>query len=350
MTTFPTSFPIPNFPSRAGVPVLGWGIIGPGSIAEQFAQTFLKNTDQRIVAVASRSKERADIFARTFGIDQTYGSYEALVADPKVDVVYIATTQNSHYDIAVMALNAGKHILIEKPFTTTAADAQAIADLSRSRGLFAMEAMWTRYLPQSYVVRELIKDGTFGEIVLVTADHGQAIAPGTRLSDPVRGGGALMDLGIYPIAFAFDILGKPDKVTTRGTLGETGVDAQATLTFDYSSKAQASLTTTMKAKTAMTAVIAGSHATLEYSFPFFMPTSFTLSDTEFAGESMRWSDTSGAIAHEGLSFQVNALAHYVGEGRLESPIHDLTETIAILDVLDSSRHEIGYWLPGEERP
>ncbi len=244
---------------------LRWGILGTGSIAEAFA-TDLKLTDSGIVAaVGSRSQESADRFAERLGIDRAYPSYEALVADPEIDVVYVATPHPMHRDNAILALEAGKPVLVEKPFTMNSAEARDIVRVARERQLFAMEAMWTRFLPHIAVVRDWLARGALGEVVSVSADHGQWFAedPAFRLFAPELGGGALLDLGIYPVSFASMVLGTPQRIVSISDPALTGVDAQTSMLFGYANGAQAVLTCTLRAKSPTTACIVGTEARIE---------------------------------------------------------------------------------------
>ena len=178
-----------------------WGILGTGGIARSFAAD-LRLTDSGVaVAVGSRSQASADRFADEFGIENRHGSYESLVADPAVDVVYVATPHPMHHDNAILALRAGKNVLVEKPFTMTAAEAREVVGVARQQGLFVMEAMWTRFLPDMALIRDWLARGVLGAVVTLTADHGQWFAEdaGFRLFAPELGGGALLDLGVYPV-------------------------------------------------------------------------------------------------------------------------------------------------------
>ena len=184
---------------RSPQPALRWGILATGFIADTFA-TDLRDAGLDLVAVGSRSQESADVFAARYGIARAHGSYDALVADPEVDIVYVATPHPMHHADARLALEHGKHVLIEKAFTVNRAEAQELADLGREKGLLVMEAMWTRYLPHMARIREIIAAGTLGEIRAVSADHTQLLPsdPAHRLNALELGGGALLDLGHLP--------------------------------------------------------------------------------------------------------------------------------------------------------
>ncbi|WP_330288716.1 Gfo/Idh/MocA family protein [Streptomyces sp. NBC_00576] len=340
----PSRLPEPHlYLPGTGEPSLRWGIVGPGWIAGEFAKAVRNHTAQQIVAVASRSLDRASAFAATHGIGLALGSTEQLVTHPDVDVVYVATPQSEHLTVGLAAIAGGKHVLIEKPFTVSAAEARTLADAARAAGVLVMEAMWSRYLPHTSVIRRLLADGALGEIRTVFADHGQAITadPEHRLYRPELGGGALLDLGIYPVQFASMVLGAPTRVTAVGGMTKTGVDAHSTLVLTHERDAQATLHTSILARTPMTAVIAGSEATLSIDGIFYAPTSFTLSSAgDPFGPELTWSDPTGLKLFDGLSWEATALARFVGEGRTESPVHTLDETISILATIDEARAQI----------
>ena len=213
-------------------PSLRWGVIGPGSTAGRFVDALRAHGTQQVVAVGSRAAERAASFAARHGIAGTAGSVAQILDLAEVDVVYIATPHDSHRELAERALNAGKHIVVEKPLATTEADARAITSLARDRGLFAMEAMWTRYLPQAEVLRQLLDEHVIGEVTYVCADFGFVAPydPQHRLFNPALAGGALLDAGVYPVSFIASVLGPPAQVIASGTLAATGVDDHAQLT------------------------------------------------------------------------------------------------------------------------
>jgi predicted dehydrogenase len=340
--TLPAVFPSPDLPAVDAVPPLRWGIVGPGGIAAVFAEAVLAHTRQRLVAVSSRSVDRSTAFAERFGIPLALGSIDELVARADIDVVYVATQQHAHDEVALAAIAAGKHVLIEKPLAITAARAERILASGRVAGVFVMEAMWTRYLPQASIIRRIVGDGVLGEIRLVQADHAQLMPKGHRLFSPASGGGALLDLGIYPFAFASGLLGEPESSATSGSLTASGVDGQSVTVQTFANGAQAVLSTGMLAKSPLSAFVSGTSALLDVHAPFYMPSGLTLSDEQLLGSSISWTDDSGITGHQGLSYQATALASFVAEGMLESPVHSHAETIAVLRRLDAARHDLGY--------
>ena len=194
-------------PDLAAAPPLKWGILGAGWIAELFAAGVNGHTKAEIVATGSRSLERAEAFAAEHMGGKAYGSYEELVADPDVQAIYVATPHSHHREQALLAINAGKHVLVEKAFARNEAEVQEVVDAARAKGVFVMEAMWTRFLPHVAAIRGAIARGDIGDVVSLQADHGQQLTHVERLMKPELAGGALLDLGVYPISFAHDILG-----------------------------------------------------------------------------------------------------------------------------------------------
>ena len=345
----PSSLPSPRLIPADSVRPLRWGIIGPGMIAEVFTDATHKHTNQRVVAVASQTPGRAEAFAEPRGIEVALDSYEALVARPDVDVVYVATHPQHHRAHAELAIAAGKHVLIEKPLAPTAEDAQAIANAAAAAGVLVMEAMWTRYLPQTDVIRQIVSEGILGEITLVQSDFGQALHHIPRLVDPIAGGG-LLDLGIYNFAFTSLVLGAAEKVSASGTLTASGVDDTVSVLLGYRSGAQATITTSIAAFTPTAASISGVKGMLTVGEPFFTPTSLTLFGADFNPAAVAtWKDESGIVAHEGLSYQATALASYVEQGLTDSPARPLAEAVSDISLIQQARHQIGAFLTGEAR-
>ena len=317
---------------------LGWGLIGTGGIAATFAADLMHTKSSRPVAVGSRQMDSANGFADRFDIPNRHASYEALVADPKVDVVYVATPHPMHYANALLALDAGKPVLVEKAFTMNAAEAEELVATARAKGLFLMEAMWTRFLPHIAEIRRLLGEGALGEIVTVSADHGQWFAEdaGSRLFAPELGGGALLDLGVYPVSFASMVLGKPERIVTLIDPAFTGVDAQTSMLFGYASGAHAVLSCTLSAKSPTRAAIVGTEARIEVEGRFYGPTSFDLITR--TGEQTRFE-----ASHEGggLWHEADEVARCLREGLLESPLMPLDETVEVMQTMDAVLAQAG---------
>ena len=311
---------------------LRWGLIGTGWIADSFAADLAFTDSGRVVAVGSRRIETANAFADRFEIPNRHASYEALVADPDVDVVYVATPHPMHHPNTLLALRAGKPVLVEKPFTMNAAEARELVAVARAEKLFLMEAMWTRFLPHVARIRQLIAAGALGEIVSVSADHGQWFAqdPDFRLFAPELGGGALLDLGVYPVSFASMLLGAPESIVALIEPAFTGVDGQTSMLFGYASGAQAVLSCTLSAKSSTRAAIVGTEARIEIDGDFYTPTSFTLITR--SGERTRYDEPHQG---RGLWHQADEVARCLREGLLESPLMPLDESISIMQTLDA---------------
>jgi predicted dehydrogenase len=309
---------------------LRWGIMGTGGIAGAFAEDLKLTGSGVVAAVGSRSADSADRFADRLGVGARHSSYEALANDPDIDVVYVATPHPMHHGNARLALEAGKPVLVEKPFTMNAEEARDLVALARERGLFLMEAMWTRFLPHVRHIRELLP--RLGDVVTVTADHGQWFAedPAFRLFAPELGGGALLDLGIYPVSFASMVLGAPDRVVGLAAPAFTGVDAQMSMLFGYASGAHAVLNCTLRAVSPTIATIIGTDARIEVEGPFYAPASFTLIPREGDRSRFEYVDEGRGLRH-----QADEVARRLAAGETESPHMPLDETVSIMATMDA---------------
>jgi predicted dehydrogenase len=326
-------------------PVLRWGVIGAGGIANTVVDCIRKATKQDLVAVAARSKERAQTFADKFAIPRAYGSYQEIVSDPEVDVVYIATVHNTHFPAAKLALEAGKNVLMEKAFTLNQSEAQQLADLAKAKGLFLMEAMWTRFLPHMVELRNRINAGDLGELRYAHVDFGfrDEYDPNTRFYDPKIGGGALLDRGIYSVSWAVNLLGIPDAISARATLAPTGVDAQVSAILDYTEKeAQALVESALNVTTPQDAWISGTKGSIRLPAPFWAPTRLEI---QLAGSDPEvWSHPTQARGYE---YEIAEVARCLSAGQTESKVMPVAETVAIMGVLDEIRAQCGVSFPGE---
>jgi predicted dehydrogenase len=311
--------------------VIRWGIIGTGGIAHTFAADLELTDSGTVAAVGSRRRATADEFGERFGVPNRHASYEALVEDPDVDVVYVSTPHPLHHEDALLALRAGKGVLVEKPFTMNAAEAEELVTTARDAGLFLMEAMWTRCLPHIGEIRQLLAEGALGEVVVVAADHGQWFAEDRehRLFAPELGGGALLDLGVYPVSFASMVLGEPERVVAIADPAFTGVDAQTSILLGYASGAHAVLNCTLRAKTPTRAAIAGTDARIEIEGDFYAPAAYTVIQRDGSAERFEPPEERRGLRHE-----ADEVARCLGEGLLESPLMPLDETVAIMRTMD----------------
>ena len=321
-----------------------WGILATGGIAHAFTAD-LRTAGLDVVAVGSRSAESARAFAEQYGIAHAHGSYEALVADPEVDIVYVASPHSHHLAHATLALEAGKHVLIEKAVTLDADEAIALRDLAAARGLLVMEAMWTRYLPHMVRIREIVAAGTLGEVRTVIADHTQRISddPAHRLNALELGGGALLDLGIYPVSFAVDILGPIESARAVGRLAETGADSDVAIAAVHSGGGLSSIAMSSRAAGPNTAHVIGTDARIDIDRVWYTPTSFRVTATD--GTVIE--DYTSAFAGRGMQFEALYAEHLLREGRTDSDLLPFDESITIMATLDDIRAQLGVVYPKE---
>ena len=330
-------------PDPLDAPPLRWGILGAGNIADTFAKAVLARTRGEVAAVGSRSRSRGEAFATTHGGGTVHDSYQALCADDAVEAVYVATPHSEHHDLALLAIEAGKHVLVEKAFTRNVTEAEEVFAAARERGVFVMEAMWTRFLPHIAALHEVVDSGEIGTVVGLAADHGQYFDhdPSSRLFDPALAGGALLDLGVYPISFAHDFLGAPEEVTAVGSLTGAGVDAQVSAILTYAGDVQATLHTTLLAVTPTVAAIWGTEGYVEVSGKFYRPTSFTV---HRRGAEPRHASY---VEDHGLHHEAAEVARRVAAGDTESPRKTWQGTLEVLRTLDEVRAQVGVRYPGE---
>ncbi|HEY1672646.1 MAG TPA: Gfo/Idh/MocA family oxidoreductase [Streptosporangiaceae bacterium] len=319
-------------------PPVRWGILGAGHIARDFVTDLLLLADQKPAAVGSRSSGRAQQFAADYGVEKSYGSYAALAADQSLDVVYVATPHSEHYEAARLCLEAGRAVLVEKPFTVTAAETARLMALATSQRLFAMEAMWTRFNPIVREVTDLVRGGAIGRITSVQADLSGAPGynPADRRWDPARGGGALLDLGVYLVSFGSMLLGPPDQIRTVSTAAPTGVDANTAMIARYPGGAVGLYHCGLWANSPQVATITGAGGTITVGTPFYQPDSFTL--TPAAGEPRTKQIT---LHGRGFTYEAAEVARCLRAGLTESPLMPLAGTLEVMRVLDAARASSG---------
>ena len=344
--------PSPRTPDPMAAPPLRWGILGPGGIARSMVHALRARTRQQVVAVGSRDQARATAYASELEIPRAHGSYRDLVADPTVDIVYVATPHSEHREHALLAIAAGKHVLVEKAFTRNHAEAEEVLAAAEAAGGFCMEAMWTRFLPGTDVLRQLLAEGALGEIEVVFADHGQPLWPDgpQRLADPRLAGGALLDLGVYPVSFASFALGGIASVRAVGALTPAGVDRQEAMVVTGPGGGLGVLHSTMAARTSVGASVCGASGRVDIG-DHADPTDRWYGPTPLRYTS-RNRDKTWLWAPEerkfGLHYEAAEAARCISEGRRESPLLPWSETLAVMAVLDDVRAQLGVRYPGEQ--
>ncbi len=328
-------------PDPMQAPAIRWGILGAGGIAAKFAEAVKNYTQSTVVAAASASSlEKAQAFVAEHDAGDAYQSYSELLARDDIDAVYVATTHNNHHEPAILAIEAGKHVLVEKAFAQNSAQAEAILAAAEKAGVFVMEAMWTRHLPHIHEMRDIIESGVIGDPVVVMADHGQALTWVPRLMQAELAGGALLDLGVYPLAFAHDVLGKPESLTAVGQVVD-GVDHLTSMVLSYPGR-QASLHTTLLARTDNYAQVVGAKGRIIIDGVFYSPTTLrVIVDDEVVRE------FDGRVDN-GFQFEAAEVARCLAAGLTESPIMPWSATREIMAMMDEVRAQIGLVYPNEK--
>ena len=323
--------------------MIRWGVVGPGAIAVGFADAMQLVDGGDIIAVASRSADRAEAFGDRFGIRTRYGDYAALAADPDVDVVYVATPQSRHAEDTIALLEAGKHVLCEKPFALNARLAQQMVDTARSQGLFLMEAIWSRFLPAYRSLVELIAAGRIGEPLMVESDFGfrRPMDPENRLFRLDLGGGGLLDLGIYPLQLSTLLLGPVEHVAAEGVIGETGVDEVVAAVLRHSAGKLGVMKASLRVSMTCTARVTGTDGVIAIPALMHCPNSITVMSPAGVEE------IDGSYEGNGLRFEIEEVHRCLADGRTESNVISLDETVALATTLDSIRSQIGLVFPDE---
>jgi len=352
-----------------------WGILSTGKIAHQFVQGLRHLPEAEVAAVGSRTAEAAAKFADQYGIPRRHPSYAALAADPEVDVVYIGTPHNLHAENTILCLEAGKAVLCEKPFALNAALAERMIATARARSLFLMEALWTRFLPAAIELRRLVNEGVVGEPRMLEASFGFTAPydPAGRLFNPELGGGALLDLGIYPLSMAYFLFGKPNRIVSLADLGKTGVDERAGVVLSYPGGRIAVLHFSLTTDLPTDLTVMGAAGRIRAHAPIFRPDALTITKPLFprAGQSRTaivarrvfrqpWGarlkkhlpvETSRTVkmpyAGNGYNYEAAEVMRVLREGRTESPRMPLDESLEIMRTMDKIRALWGLRYPGE---
>ena len=321
-----------------------WGILGTGWIADQFAQGLDQLAGAELVAVGSRTPESAQRFAEAYNVPHRHGSYQALADDPDVDVIYVATPNPWHRDHTLLCLDSGKPVLCEKPFALNARQAAEMVQVAREKDLFLMEAMWTRFFPLMGKVRALVDEGAIGEVQMLVADLCIQfdLDPSDRRYAPGLGGGALLDLGVYPLSFASMIMGAPSSIEALAHLGETGVDEQAGIVLGYGRGRVGTLYTSIRVDSPVEATILGSEGQIRIHSWWIHPDRLTLSLDGGEATTIQM-----PFAGNGYQFEAAEVMACLRAGKLESDLMPLDETLSIVETMDTIRARWGLRFPGE---
>lgn len=358
-----------------------WGVLGTGTIANQFVKGLEAVPDAQLWAIGSRTLAKAQAFATQNRAPKAYGSYEELVQDPAIDIVYVATPQTRHRADSILCLSAGKAVLCEKPFTVTSQEARDVMLVAQKNQVFCMEAMWMRFMPLIQEARRLIHQGEIGDVRLLTADFGYPTEfdPHNRFFNPNLGGGALLDRGVYPLSLAFFLLGKPNRVVGAPCIGETGVDDQSAMILRYESGAMAILHATLRTYSSNEAVIIGTCGKIVIKAPFYKPENITIqrfSNQPVVVTSRKPTDASGwkhsvinnvkqnrwlkmvakryknksqnlyqGLSGNGYNYEAAEAVKCLQSGKLESSLMPLSETIEIMETMETLLQK---WYQNEE--
>ena len=326
-----------------------WGVIGTGKIANRFATALNNIPDEaEFYAVGSRKQKTADEFAAKYNAKKAYEGYDALMADPEIDVVYIGTPGKFHYDDVVRAFEAGKNVLCEKSLTSNAKEAAELIKLAREKNLFFMEAMWTRFFPVHVKIRELIAAGAIGDLRGLVANF-SAVAPGSakdvnRFWDVNLGASALLDIGAYGISFASSLLGKPEQITGVAYIGEAGFDYQNSASIRYAEGRIATIMSSQTSYDVKECVVFGTEGKIEIDDPWYKPVSMTLTRAGKAPEAMDFP----LDGFNGYEYEIREVMNRIEQGEKESEIMPLDETLEVIKTMDQLRSQWGFSFPGEK--
>ena len=315
-----TALPKPHIFTSAESKPLRWGIFGAGWIAEAMVNTAQKNSNQHFVAVASRTPGKAEAFAQKWKIESFHNSYEELAARDDIDAIYIATLPSDRLEVARVAINAGKPVLIEKPITMDLAEAEQIYAAAKTKKVLAMEAMWTRFLPQMDIARQLVADGALGDVELVVSNFCQNNLGVTRLFTP-GGGNPIIDMGIYPAALSQQFLGNPNEIYAFGKLHPNDIDEETHTFMRFANGSRSNFVLSARTTLPHWAGVSGSKGAITFGTPWFTPSSITFHESTFNGVQSTWKDDLGLPEHLGLIHQVHAFAQYLEKGLLEGPLY-----------------------------
>jgi predicted dehydrogenase len=333
--SFPTVLPQSRIKPAKDAPALRWGILGSGWIAAKFTESVQAHTRQVIAAVGSRSQASADRFAAEWGVDKAYGSYEALVQEPDIDIIYVATPHGQHHEHARLAIEAGKHVLVEKPMALNHAQAAEMVAAARKKGVFFAEALWTYFLPKFDVLQQVLDAGIIGEIKSVYTEYGEYLPREHRIFDPKLAGGPLLDLGTYPVSLLTKLIGVPSKVVGVATPDPAGVNGQLAVAMVNDKGAQGTMATTLYGFTQTGVAIVGTTGSIRFVTEFHLPGSFEVWSLDGAIR-LKYEEPRGAH-FEGLYHEAASVAYTIREGGLESPCRPCNASLDTMKTLDAIR-------------
>lgn len=336
--SFPSTLPVSRLPDPMRAPPLRWGILGTGWIADQFLRSCRGQTRQVFAAVGSRSLASARDFAEAHGIARAHGSYADLCADPGIDVIYVATPHNLHHAHVTMALEAGKHVLVEKPIALNHAQAAEIVALARAKGLFLAEALWSYFLPKFDVIAQLLEDGVLGELSSVYAEFGEYLPPAHRLFDPALAGGPLLDLGTYPVSLICRLLGAPEAVAGFGIDDPSGVNGQLAVAMRHRT-GLSTMGTTPYGFTRTDAAVVGRAATLRFTSEAYLPGGFSLHSRQ--NDRVLIHEETPGRHFEGLFHEASEVARCISAGQAETGCRPLGDSLETMLALDAIRRALG---------
>lgn len=321
-----------------------WGILGTGAIAAAFATALRQVTDATLFAVGSRSQTSADDFAQTYDLVRAFASYAELAADPDVDVVYIASPHTAHFEHTMLCLGAGKHVLCEKPFALNSTQTEQMVALAKHNGLFLMEAMWMRFIPLIIELRRRVDAGEIGQVRMIQADFGFRAPrnPHSRLFNPELAGGALLDVGIYPLAFSALLLGAPTKITSLANIGTTGVDEQSAYVLKHEGGELSVLASALRTQTSMSAWVYGTDGRIHLPKQFWRAKEMVLYRNEMQPESIHLPYTGN-----GYQFEAQEVVDCLRAGKTESGIMPLRDSESLMGTMDTIRRQWGLTYPNE---
>lgn len=313
-----------------------WGILGPGKIAHKFAEGLKHVSNSELFAIGSRNKQKAQEFANQYNAKKVYGSYLDLVTDPEVDIIYVATPHNLHFENTMLCLENGKSVLCEKPFAVNEKEVGQMIGKAREKNLFLMEGLWSRFLPQIIKAKELIENGAIGEIKFMKADFGfnSPYDPASRIFNQKLIGGSIMDVGIYPVSLSMFLLGMPQRIVANAGIGPTGVDHSCSMSFSYEQDLISVLYSSVVAKTDVTAEIHGSKGKIVFPEQWFRPVPFYLID-EYGNRNDYHFDFKG----NGYNYEAQEAVDCLLEEKMQSSLMKWSDSLNLIKLLDEIRRQ-----------